>query len=199
MMDNTVFAGSAPWVLWGNTIPLSAPPSPLAGDADNVSSLTLCRVQYNRPETWRFLFSARIISAPEAAAGESAQLEVSFKLLTGIGRSAIIIPTFSLMPLFAWDGIGPVPIPRTPFWTNQATYDVPPAIAADLRRFTDTVVGQDMTLTAEALFRTDIAGATPAVVEVSAQFAPNVHVRPDWFQIDGHAGEQFSGAETKGR
>jgi hypothetical protein len=187
---------SPPWLLWGQTQTLTIAATPGASALEG-STPTLIRIAYGRPETWRFLFAARIISAPETGAGEHAQLNVWFELITGIGRSAIQIPFFSNIPDFVWDG--GLAVPEEVRWTNLAYVQGLTFLPATPIVPIDTITGQDMTVVAHVRFATDIISAPPCVCEVSAQFAPNVHVRPDWSRIDDTPLEQFPGGEVGGR
>ncbi len=185
-----------PWLLWGQTQNMTVAAS--AGASTNEGNTnTLVRIAYNRPETWRFLFAARIISAPESAVGQHAELSIWFELITGIGRSAIQIPFFSNIPDFNWDnGVG---VPLETRWLNQAFIQLPGPAFTNPLYFTETITGQDLTVVAHARFATDIPAAAPCIVEVSGQFAPNVHVRPDWSRLEVSEAEQFAGGETGGR
>lgn len=195
-MVASIGQANPPWLLWGNTQVMNVAAS-AGASANEGNTNTLVRIAYNRPETWRFLFAARIISAPETGPGELAQLNVWFELITGIGRAAIQIPFFSNIPDFNWDN--GVAVPTEVRWINQAFVQLPgPAFTQPLI-FTETITGQDLTVVAHARFATDIPSAAPCVVEVSGQFAPNVHVRPDWSRLDVSEAEQFPGGETGGR
>jgi len=205
-MDGTIFAGASPWQQWGNTQILEMPANPFTNPRLFLPQISLNRIQYNRPETWRFLFSARIIDAPTAGVGEQANASIWFEIFTGIGRSAIHIPFFCQLPGWQWNGAAPVLGDASLLWTNsvqsgEQTWltDETPQVTTTAPVLTDLIVGQDITVVAHGVFNTDIPGAVPMHVEVSAQWAPNVHVRPDWFQIDGHPAEQFAGGEVKGR
>jgi hypothetical protein len=208
-MDDTVFAGPSPWQMWGNTQVVAVEPNAFTNPNANDKPTTLLRVNYNRPETWRFLFAARILNAPAAGPGEQGNLSVWFELYTGIGRSAIRLPFFVTLPGWTWLG-GPTAAPNDIRWTTKAlTSDVALTVTSDpagvelstsiVPVFSELIVGQDMTVVAHPTFTTNIPGAVPANIEVSGQFAPNTHVRPDWFQVDATAGEQFPGGEIKGR
>lgn len=66
----------------------------------------------------------------------------------------------------------------------------------------DQIVAQDIQLSCRVFasaFAGDTAIGQPVVLEVSAQFAPLVHVRPDWARIRRPAAERFAGAETGGK
>jgi hypothetical protein len=208
-VNDVVFAGAEPWQMWGNTQELVAPPNAFTNPNAADKQVTLCRVTYGRPDTFRFLVSAFLKSAPATAPGEQANASVWFELMTGIGRSSIILPFWIQLGSWQWNGGAPVPTGRGgQIWTNQAATGTPvfsvddqtPQVSWISTSYTDQIVGQDMTLVAHATFTTDIANVTePAIFEVSGQFAPNTHVRPDWMQIDAGPREQFAGGEIKGR
>jgi len=191
--------------MWGNTQEVSAPPNAFTNPNANEQKITLCRVGYNRPDTWRFLLSAQLKSAPATAVGDQANVSVWFELYTGIGRSVMRLPFWVTLPGWNWNFGLAVPI-NVVDWTNQAQAGVAtsftdevPAVTTTYPIFTDEIVGHDMTLIAHVNFVTDIPGVTqPAIVEVNAQFAPNTHVRPDWMQVDKPPAEQFAGGETRG-
>jgi len=206
-VDDSVFAGASPWQMWGNTQPLTLQPNAFTNPNIFEQQISLLRVQYNRPETWRFLFAAHIVSGGSATgAGQNANVALWFELFTGIGRSAIKIPFWVTMPGWSWNNGLAVPTNQVQ-WTNEApTSDVSVAISDQappvITRspiFSDEIVGQDITVVAHVNYVTDVPGALPIVVEVSGQFAPNVHVRPDWSRLDVPASEQFAGGELKGR
>jgi hypothetical protein len=204
-VDLSIFAGASPWQQWGNTQNISVPPDLFTNPNVHEQQITLVRVQYNRPETWRFLFSARVLSGPGGPNHQS-NVSVWFELITGIGRSAIRLPFWATLPEFAWND-APGPFPTIIHHTSHAQDSNPifsftnedPQVLTQTQQFADLVVGQDMTVVAHCSFTTNLVTEQPAIVEVSGQFAPNVHVRPDWFQLDGHPGEQFAGGEVKGR
>lgn len=167
--------------------------------------VTLCRAAYGRPETWRFLFSARLISAPATGVADQANVSMWFELFTGIGRSAIHIPFWINLPSYVWNFGAAVPA-NLVTWTNVARTDNTSfsidsgGVSWDTTILTDQIIGQDITVVAHAKFTTDIPGVTqPAILEVSGQISPNTHVRPDWMQVDALPAEQFAGGEVKGR
>lgn len=203
-MDDSIFAGPQPWQTWGNTQLQELQANAFTNPNIFEKQITLARVQYNRPETWRFLLSGRIVGGGAPTVGaQQANLAVWFELFTGIGRSAIKLPFWVTLPGWVWNGGAAVPI-NVVEWTNQApTSDVATSLTGGVvttsQVFSDEIVGQDMTLVAHANYVTDVPGAPPLVVEVSGHFAPNVHIRPDWMRTDGSPSEQFSGGELKGR
>jgi hypothetical protein len=79
-----------PWHLWGNSetfkVPVQNPALPL----QQAVSGQLCKISYGRPETWHWLFAAKLIDGPNSP-GFQTQLEVSFDLTVGLGRSAVLL------------------------------------------------------------------------------------------------------------
>jgi hypothetical protein len=64
-------------------------------------------------------------------------------------------------------------------------------------RDTDLIVAEHIS----CRVRVVMSGGDPGVsvqAEVGAFFAPNVHIRPDWFSDDEENAPQFPGAEVKG-
>lgn len=165
-----------PWLLWGNSITqdLSTP----GGSTPATQATTqLIRIAYNRPENWRFLFSAQVLfvqNSPDA----TTQIHVFFDLTTGIGRSQVTIRSFERY-VFVGGGIGdqrysteilaPIRDQAIPVTPEQQALNVVQQIPA-----------QDIQLQA----RIQLASLTPqqATVRVDAYFTPNVHVRPEWFK-----------------
>jgi hypothetical protein len=185
----------SPWHLWGNTQQLSLVPNQFAAPELNFGTVTFLRASYARPETWRFMFSAIIKSAPTAGLGEQAQINIQFDLITGIGRSNMQIPGFVTFG-YAWVATA-APVGTLEWTTLSRTTTL---ISATEVGFTDHFIGQDITFVAKANFVTDIPAAANAVIELSGQISPNVHVRPDWYQVDAEQQSvQFPGAEIGGR
>lgn len=210
MNGSNLAQANPPWLLWGNTQRVQVRPN--VGVQANLN--TLVRVSYGRPETWHFLLSATLLSAVDGnPAVDVSSAGAEFALYTGIGRSLIKIPT---LYTFGWNwGLGqpavaaPVNLPE---WTNQSYQSRPDSssiffdFATDVEVYrvetitgTDKFIGQDITIVANVYFNTTVAGADPAEIEISAQVAPAVHVRPDWSRMDVGPAEQFPGGEVGGR
>lgn len=187
-----------PWHLWGNSQTITAPANAFTNPNRNDQRITLNRVQYGRPETWRFLFSYRLISGPNAPVNQ-ANVSVWIDLLTGIGRSVIRIPFWLNLPSINWSG-GNFPIGVVE-WRNQterAGTEISPGVFETLT--SDQIVGQDITAEVTVSFTTDLPGTPPpVVVEVSGQWSPSTHVRPDWYLLDKELAEQFPGGEIGAR
>lgn len=79
-----------PWHLWGNSETFKVPVQSTAVAARQATTGQLIKVAYGRPETWHWLFAAKLISGPASPVVQT-QLEVSFDLTVGIGRSAVLL------------------------------------------------------------------------------------------------------------
>jgi hypothetical protein len=201
-----------PWHLWGNTQTLIAPVETI-GAFRAGSIQQLIKVSYKRPDTFHWLFSARLLSGPDNTATFFTRIFVRFNLTVGIGRSAIQLVSVNT-PFahrafeeytFQWGPIGTAFPREAQIYSNQSTApsrsfqaDGPSADGAQLTE----IVAQDIQLEAQILALT-VAGnvaavGQPVAVEVSAQFAPQTHVRPDWYQERMPPEVSFAGAEVGG-
>lgn len=188
--------GTPPWHLWGNTQPLSV--LPLGGGAvpPVATGQQMCKVEYGRPESWNWLFSAKLISGPPTLVpGDHVTLVVHWDLIVGIGRATILIPDFDVFT-FNWNDGDVFPVNRQ-IWSSSTLSPAksfvagPPAAAVAP---VTQIAGQDIQLGVRC-FATELGITTaPIVVELSAHFAPVNHIRPDWYleQPDNVA---FAGSE----
>lgn len=198
-----LIAGTPPWHLWGNTQTLVLPAVPLISPLLPLEN-TLVRASYGRPESWKFLLHAKILQGGTAntLAGQAASVDISFDLILGVGRSALTISDFAQMQ-FEWGNGGFLFEGWQTFVTSapmveSITQAVPPAGFVPPRM--DQFVAQDVTIVGKAIYYTDAVPLAPASVRLalSAQIAPQVHVRPDWYR-DEPAAAKFLGAEIDGR
>jgi hypothetical protein len=188
----------APWHLWGNSQQLT---SVIGGiGLTTAASGQLVRINYGRPETWRFLFGLTVDKPPAATFAGTIDLFARFDLIVGIGRS--VYQTFdhggdsfcnfrisdtaaNLVGRTLWTCVT-----RPPFPIDGVAFQPP----------TDTIVAQDLQCSCRlqsAAGITPVAGQ-PITATVHAYFAPNVHIRPEWFS-DMHGDEgRFRGAEQGG-
>jgi len=182
----------SPWLLWGISQNLN-----LASNFDPAVNATvgqqLVRVNARFPTTWSFFFWVKLLNFAGAA---GTTVNVAFDLQMGIGRSLAIIPSFATINLaFPANPTTPGILPGAIAFTSsthswgQIDPTSPSAGNATLIPI-DRIVGQDIQVSCRALYVAG-AGAT-AQVEVGAQLAPLVHVRPDWFV------EQFAAGEVGG-
>lgn len=209
--------GQPPWHMWGNSELVTASDTLVANTPG--TSKQLCKISYARPETWHWVFAAKLVNAPDTIAGEAHTVSVSFDLIVGIGRSQIIIPSFEF---FRWNW-GDIANPRTaPIafmkWSTQALGRVridpntlPPgpadpwaATGAGIEaRSTSNViteiVAQDIQL--QAVVTCGTLSTITATVEVSAQFSPKTHLRPEWYldQNEVPMESKYPGSELGGR
>jgi hypothetical protein len=198
-------AGTPPWHMWGNSQNLTL--TLASGFFSDQQQGQLIKVAYGRPETWRWLFSARLRSVvPTPAVGTDLVVQLAWELTVGIGRSFQQHPAFDV-----WNYLIPGGGPQSAgiLWATQAIQPSslgrfnsagvidptpPPNIISEL-------CAQDIQLNVRAaLLLSGAAVGYPyvATLEVGAQFAPINHIRPDWF-LDGPAEQRFPGAEVAGK
>jgi hypothetical protein len=161
----------------------------------------MLKVAYGRPDTWHWLFFARLLTAQPALVAEQFIVSVDWELTVGIGRSMIQMPRFERYT-FAW---GPSSTPPFLAVYSSSVYalnrlagevhDAPPQVSTN---FIAEIVAQDIQLVAHVRYETNAAAPLPIDIELSAQVAPKNHIRPDWYRI---APEEavFGGAELDGR
>jgi hypothetical protein len=194
----TGIPGAVPWKMWGSSEVVSVQ-STGAGGTQVVEQLA--SIQYRRPETWRFFLFARLLSGPTAI--PAGNITCNFQLTTGVGRNiwnsspGNPSSTGANFGQFVWvipGGATPGLLTSDSKYTSQVRTPLTNDGDATSFRFLDQFVAE--TIQCSAL----LICATPAVgifrLQVGAFFAPNTHVRPDWFA----AREQmkFRGAETGG-
>lgn len=195
-----------PWHMWGNTETFHIS----AGTPEQINLIQgrqLARVAYKRPETWQWLFLARLIQGPVAGVGGSYEMRIDFDVTVGIGRSSVTMPSFDRLQ-WTWTGaVGPAPT-AFPIWTTStisppplyAFVDGAPDPAGQATRVIDKLVAQDIQVSVRVQFTAidEPTGPGIADVEVSAYFAPKTHVRPDWY-MNAVPESTFPGDEIGGR
>lgn len=180
-----------PWHMWGASTPVS-----LQAGLQFAKRGQLARVEYKRPETWRFLFYARILRSNLTVVPSN--VLVAFEVFAGVGRANIQL-AFNPFETFLFnvtlggeqgqsaikystEVVGPPRIDGQP--TSSSTCDV--------------IVAQDIQV-GYFCFCSDPGGALPTdevQLEIGCSLAPWHHVRPDWFE---HGPTKFLGEETGGR
>lgn len=194
-------APTVPWHMWGSTLLIEA--EALVPGTDNATSHTIARISYRRPETWHWLFAARLKSAPLLGLGDSIGVQVHFDLMVGVGRTNVVMRSFEILT-FTWDSPpNTAPLEQLIFSTE----------AVGIRQFnrlggvvTTTpvpiheITAQDLVLSARivAFLNGGIPVTQQLSVEVSGHFAPKNHVRPEWFQQPAPPELKFPGAEIGG-
>lgn len=213
-------SGLTPWHMWGNTItfpPFDLQENPEGTTASPEASGQLIKVAYKRPESWRWLFHARFISALDGGSFgptlETCFVNLEFDLIVGHGRSQVEMRGFERFR-WTWKSLASdVPPTPPPTWSLsgqtpnlnyvQPNVEIPPQ--TDIFRNFDVLVAEDIQCRCRAFMT--VSGAfpvppnffAPTQIEVSAFFAPNVHVRPDWMQVEVPPEAQFPGEEIRGR
>lgn len=169
-----------PWHLWGNTTQITLQTTIGTNNAFNTNQLA--KVHYRRPETWRFVFSATWLNAdPTLLAAAALTIEVFFDLIIGVGRSHISIPAFET---YNWQlALGDTPGPQSIRYSTSV--NAPPRVttspANTAQNIIDHFSAEDIQLQTrmQALVS---SGSGNVVVETSASFTPEVHIRPGWYE-----------------
>src|ERR1043166_2858743 len=94
-------SGLPPWHMWGTIEQVTTIATVSALPATGgTSSQQLSKVAYKRPDTWQWLFFARLVSAPNGGGGGApAEASVDFDVTIGVGRASVTLPVFER---FAW-------------------------------------------------------------------------------------------------
>ena len=216
-------SGMPPWHLWGNTQRITTVVE-TGGVFRQGQPGQLVKVSYKRPETWQWLFHAKLISGPENTATFFSTVFVVWDLTIGVGRSAIQMvgttdrfgrqsferfdfqwgPVVTEFPVGAKIYTSQVLAPNRFFTTETPGSDqTGNAVAGNQSASTiEQIVAQDIQLQCRVVALTVPANLAalnqPVEVEVSAAFAPRSHVRPDWYR-KGPAEIAFPGDEIEGR
>lgn len=154
--------GLPPWHMWGTSaVVTSAAPA-------TIQSPQLVRINYGRPECWRFLAAVSLPNGTPVGAA----ITVNFKAIMGIGRSAIALSPIAQFAPGASLAVGA---------NSWQTRSFQPNFDGTLTTTNpdDQMVAQDIQGWAEVTFN---AAAVNVAVQVSLMFAPNVHIRSDWFK-----------------
>lgn len=176
--------GPPPWHLWGDTKNVVVEMSLLSL---NYSTMQLAKVSYGRPETWDFMFAARIINfEPEDSAGE---IEVFFDVTIGVGRSHLEMPGFEHF-MWYWSAL-PVPLNEVKYSAEvygPQRIPVPPA-TAPVDNIISEITAQDIQVQARVLYTGGTIVPKRATVEVTSFWAPRSHIRPEWWKGEFPGGE----------
>ena len=186
----------APWHMWGTSQVVT-----VVNDARWVNTVQLAKINYKRPENWRFFLAGRVIGGTITTSTQT-ELYAEFNVMLGVGRSVFNTEkertnppaTFNPFALMHWT----IPLglqPGIQNWNRKYLTEVraPPLDDTDqtVRELIDHLPAQDIQCQARVRISQSDPGAT-FQVEVSSFFAPNVHLRPDWYK------RQFPGAEEGG-
>jgi hypothetical protein len=184
-----------PWLMWGNKQTMKIPL--IIGNAQTSGS-QLLKIAYGRPESWRFLFMARVIAQPLANPADHpvTELIVDFNVDTGIGRATANLdrlPASTNQPgferyIFAGNPI--VPTNANAFkWSTSVPGPNRLDVGTNVPNMTDVIVGQDIQV-AVSVLSTCSMDQPNLILEVGAFFSPNVHLRPEWFKKEFRGDEE---------
>ncbi len=213
-------AGMTPWHMWGNSQVLETIVQDSSAATRTNTPGQLVKISYKRPETWNWLFAAKLVSGPDSPVNET-QIEVAFDLMIGIGRSAILLQSAGVNQdkafeqfFFQWGPVGPFPrgaqlystqvlAPNRTLRTDAPFPDQTGNAVAGNQSASpiDQIVAEDINLACRLIALAPPGSASigkKVSVEVSAQFAPKTHIRPDWY-LNAPPEQVFPGGETEGR
>ncbi len=178
----------APWHLWGGTKTLVCPYTGIF--STTVVTEQTNKISYGRPETWNFLFFAKVIEQTLAVVPStvSASLDLYFHLTVGIGRSSTTIENFEHYEFGAAPGSSLVGQIR---YSTMVIAPARTASSTDRNEITE-IVAQDIQMNVNGVYDFGETHGDSAKVEVATYFAPMTHIRPEWFL------RQFSGGEENG-
>lgn len=172
-----------PWLMWGDSKQLEfTAPVGVGEGVDLPPTGQIIRVDYGRPETWRFLFFAQLLDV--AVTSEIIDVDVYFDLVPGLGRVQSTLLNFEHYRF---------PVPLQNYQQIWSTSVVGPLRDPDDDRALNRVellTFQSLSVNARAIVNGPNAG-DHLIIEVAAYFSPNVHVRPEW-----HNG-MFPGSEDE--
>jgi len=162
--------GVPPWHLWGTdaTVTLDT----LHGLLQVTQQLS--RVDYHRPETLRFFMWAKVLDS--SGTGGNWTVDARFSLAFGVGRSQVTVPQFVRLELNGTPGA--TPFGYSSFSPTSLLVDNSTPAPQPVTEFADTVVAEQLNCTCVVNAN---ASAGNLVLSVGSFFAPNVHIRPDWF------------------
>jgi len=169
----------APWHMWGTQEIVDVTS---AGASGRGQTLQLVKINYGRPETWRFFLYAQTLDGDANAGGS---LIVSFPTTIGLGRSQVTAP------LGVFNFVWPAAFPKTVKFASASLGPLVDDAQPTIPNLVETVVAEDIQVQAQVVLVAP-AGKV-AKVQVGAFFAPEGHVRPEWFK-----GGDYPGGENKG-
>lgn len=177
--------GVPPWHMWGDekTIDVTS-----AGASGQGETQQIARVNYKRPETWRFFFVAELLEGSSTAGGA---VFVIFRTTIGVGRTSTSVP----LGTFRFN-VGAGAIVPTIKFSNHFVGPPNDDSAAAVQNVIDHFVAQDIQCQVQVVYQ---SGAGDKVtLRAAAYFAPEGHIRPEWF-APGPLESKFSGSETGGQ
>jgi hypothetical protein len=188
-----------PWHLWGGDKTLTVEGNPF-GQAPQKLSTQICKINYGRPDTWRFFLYAALLET-DGTAGSG--IVVNWRLAIGVGRTSVTMNffdtwTFTLPVVdpfatqrFCTSINGPILKPFTQINTPALTPSAIPSQTLPPQNRIDLLPAQDIQAYVDvAAF--GIGSGKKATLTFAALFTPNCHVRPEWNM------NHFPGGENEG-
>lgn len=175
----------SPSKMWGQARILRAGTSNASGQE------TISNIQYGRPESWRFLLAARVLGGPLQT--DVTSIAVRWDVATGIGTTRFFTAEnvlgggaqdFALFNFSVAAGQQPRSLPTK--WATSTTSpllrDGEPDTVLN-RSVCEVIVGESIVVSARVLITCADPTPDPSeyTVECVSLWAPNVHIRPDWF------------------
>lgn len=180
--------GIPPWHMWGGLVNFNA--STTSPAFTFTQEQQLCRVEYHRPESWRFLFFARLLSSDNHS---PAIFDVQFNIIPGVGRGSVNLKPFEEFKFSL--PIGPLTSGPVEKWSTTVigpvrddTAAVPPVVP----NIVDSFTAQDIQISVRGSVSLTVPGDT-LQAEMGCLLAPWHHARPDWHE------RNFAGDELHGR
>lgn len=203
----------SPWHMWGSSQSVTFLVSHTGRPA--LQTLQLARVNYRRPESWRFFFGARITHGSAAVILAPCDIVVSFRCIVGVGRTmfqtpADVAPGTTLQieqPIVRMQyqvPLGTVPgnqLYNTKYTTQGLTPPLDDAAVATSQLPIQVLTAQDLQCSADVTLiqPASLPDGSNFTVEVTALFAPATHIRPDWYQPQEKLGPRDDPAAAAAR
>lgn len=185
------FKGLTPWHMWGNSLVAHVDGGPgVPGSHNLATTLQLAKIAYGRPDTWKFFFSAKIIDV-DVDLGLASNVQARYHLTTGIGRTQHTIQSFEVFyfPFTGFGNIGDQRYSCSVIGVDRTGVD-PPTEA--MTNIITEFPAQDIQLNVEVRYTGGPPVAQGVTLAVDAYFAPQTHIRPEWFDsiADFRGGEE---------
>ncbi len=176
---------NSPWLMWGGAESIT-----LTANAPGIMltrHVQLTQVRYGRPTTWRYFFAANLLGGHTTS---PAPVLVDFNLSMGVGRSTVVVPSFEHYRFNP--GIGDI-VAASKY---SASVNGPVRDDSLVAPFPQNAIVQvpleTVQIEAVVTYQATTVGDNVSI-EVHSYFAPEVHVRPEWFK------GEFPGDEDGGR
>lgn len=171
-----------PWLMWGNAEQIAFVAATGTEGIEVPVPNQLLRIDYGRPETWRFLFVATILGAKLES--EIAHLTVDFDLVPGLGRAQSKLTSFETFTFDLADLR-----PGVQKWSTSVIGPLRKADDDPALNIVELLTFQSLTVGARVTFQ-DVSTNDSIAIELAAYFSPNVHTRPEWHDGRFPGGEQ---------